>query len=159
MGWHTAMPASFSSESIYHFQHRVLGKWFYGPEPLRERVPPVQGKHHDLVLLPGTALSRPMGARVDTYQISQCCAVSCKRLLKQQVSRGSFFSFLYLFMYVCEYTVTVFRHTRERAPDPITEGCTPTRDCWELNSGLLEEQSVLLSAKLSLQPPTGSSQD
>ena len=30
--------------------------------------------------------------------------------------------------------------------------CGPTRGCWELNSGPLEEQSVLLTAEPSLQP-------
>jgi hypothetical protein len=27
--------------------------------------------------------------------------------------------------------------------DPITDGCEPPCGCWELNSGPLEEQSVL----------------
>jgi hypothetical protein len=34
----------------------------------------------------------------------------------------------------------------------ITEGCEPPRGCQELNSGHLEEQSVLLTAEPSLQP-------
>jgi hypothetical protein len=29
--------------------------------------------------------------------------------------------------------------------DPIVDGCEPQCDCWELNSGPLEEQSVLLN--------------
>jgi hypothetical protein len=37
------------------------------------------------------------------------------------------------------------------ALDPITDGCEPPCGCWELNSGLLEEQSVLLTAEPSLQ--------
>ena len=36
--------------------------------------------------------------------------------------------------------------------DPITEGCKPPCGCWELNSGPLEEQPVLLTAEPSLQP-------
>jgi hypothetical protein len=32
-----------------------------------------------------------------------------------------------------------------------SDGCEPTWDCWELNSGPLEEQSVLLAADRSLQ--------
>jgi hypothetical protein len=36
---------------------------------------------------------------------------------------------------------------------PITDGCEPPRGCWELNTGPLEEQLVLLTAKPSLQPP------
>jgi hypothetical protein len=40
-----------------------------------------------------------------------------------------------------------------RASDPTTNGCEPPCGCWELNSGRLEEQSVLLTAEPSLQPP------
>jgi len=36
--------------------------------------------------------------------------------------------------------------------DLITDGCEPPYGCWELNSGPLEEQSVLLTAEPSLQP-------
>jgi hypothetical protein len=37
---------------------------------------------------------------------------------------------------------------------PITDGCEPPCDCscWELNSGPLEEQSVLITTEPSLQP-------
>jgi hypothetical protein len=35
------------------------------------------------------------------------------------------------------------------------DGCEPPCGCWDLNSGPLEEQSVLLSAELSLQPLYG----
>ena len=38
--------------------------------------------------------------------------------------------------------------------DPITDGCEPLCGCWELNSGPLGEQSVLLTDELSLQPST-----
>ena len=37
------------------------------------------------------------------------------------------------------------------ASDPITDGCEPPCGCWELNSGPLAEQSVLLTAEPSLQ--------
>jgi hypothetical protein len=40
----------------------------------------------------------------------------------------------------------------ERVSDSITDGCEPPCGCWELNSGPLEEQSVLLTAEPSLQP-------
>jgi hypothetical protein len=51
-----------------------------------------------------------------------------------------------LFIYFCvhEYTVAVFRHTRRRHQIPL--------QIMELKSGPLEEQSVLLTAELSLQP-------
>ena len=41
---------------------------------------------------------------------------------------------------------------QKRASDPITDGCEPPCGCWELNSGPLEKQLVLLTAKPSLQP-------
>jgi E3 ubiquitin-protein ligase NEDD4 len=60
---------------------------------------------------------------------------------------------LYLF-YVYEYTIAVFRHTRKgHSSYPITDGCEPPCRCWELNSGPLEEQLVLLTADTSLQAP------
>jgi hypothetical protein len=63
-----------------------------------------------------------------------------------------FLKFIYLF-YVCEYTVAVSRHTRQkRAPDLIIDGCKPPCGCWKLNLGPLEEQSVLLTTEPSLQP-------
>jgi hypothetical protein len=41
---------------------------------------------------------------------------------------------------------------QKRALNPITDGCKPSCGCWELNSGLLKEQSVLLNTEPSLQP-------
>ena len=41
---------------------------------------------------------------------------------------------------------------RKRAPELITDGCEPPCGCWDLNSGPLEEQSLLLTSKPSLQP-------
>ena len=41
---------------------------------------------------------------------------------------------------------------QKRAPDPITDGCEPSCGCWELNSGPLEEQAMLLTSEPSLQP-------
>jgi len=43
---------------------------------------------------------------------------------------------------------------QKKAPDLITDGCEPPCGCWDLNSGPLEEQSVLLTAEPSLQPGT-----
>jgi hypothetical protein len=34
----------------------------------------------------------------------------------------------------------------------MMDGCEPPCGCWEVNSGSLEEQSVLFTAELSLQP-------
>ena len=41
---------------------------------------------------------------------------------------------------------------QKRASDPITDGCGLPHGCWELNSGPLVEQSVLLTIEPSLQP-------
>jgi hypothetical protein len=38
------------------------------------------------------------------------------------------------------------------ASDHIIDDCEPSCDCWELNSGPLEEQPVLLITDLSLWP-------
>ena len=58
--------------------------------------------------------------------------------------------FSYFYLYEC--TVAVFRHTRKGESDLITDGCESPSGCWELNSGPLVEQSVLLTAKPSLLP-------
>jgi hypothetical protein len=54
--------------------------------------------------------------------------------------------------YINEYTVAVFRHSRRGYWIPVTNGCEPPCGCWELNSGPLEEQAVLLTPEPSLQP-------
>ena len=53
---------------------------------------------------------------------------------------------IYLF-YVCKYSVDVFRHTRRKHQILLQMVVS-----WELNSGPLEEQSVILTAEPSLQP-------
>ena len=58
------------------------------------------------------------------------------------------------FIIICNYTVAVFRQHQKRASDLITDGCEPPCGCWDLNSGPLEEQSVLLTPEPSLQPVT-----
>jgi hypothetical protein len=42
---------------------------------------------------------------------------------------------------------------QKRVSNLVTDGCEPPCGCWDLNSGPLEKQSVLLTAKPSLQPP------
>ena len=44
--------------------------------------------------------------------------------------------------------------TPEEGIRSITDGCEPACSCWELNSGPLEEQLVLLTAEPSLQSMT-----
>ena len=41
---------------------------------------------------------------------------------------------------------------QKRAPDLIIDGHEPPCGCWELHSGSLEEQAVLLTSEPSLQP-------
>jgi hypothetical protein len=68
-------------------------------------------------------------------------------------NRLFYFIFLKIYLfYVYEHTVAVFN--QKRALDPITDGFEPPCGCWELNSGPLEEQSVLLTTQPSLLPPT-----
>ena len=48
------------------------------------------------------------------------------------------------------YMSTLQLQTHQKgASDPITDGCESPCGCWELNLGLLEEQSVLLTAEHS----------
>ena len=42
---------------------------------------------------------------------------------------------------------------KKRASDPIINDYEPPCGCWELNSGPLEDQPVLLTSEPSLQPP------
>ena len=42
---------------------------------------------------------------------------------------------------------------QKRRSDLISDGCEPPCDCWELNSGPMEEQPLLLTNEPSLQPP------
>ena len=42
---------------------------------------------------------------------------------------------------------------QKRASDLIIDVCEPPCGCWELNSGPLEEQPMLLTAEPSLQAP------
>ena len=62
-----------------------------------------------------------------------------------------FFFFKIYFLFMSTLQLSSDTH-QKRASDPITDGCEPPCGCWELNSGPLEEQSVLLTAEPSLQP-------
>jgi hypothetical protein len=60
---------------------------------------------------------------------------------------GFFFFFKDLFIIIFKYKMH-----QKRTSDLITYGCEPPCGCWDLNSGPLEEQSVLLTTEPSLQP-------
>jgi hypothetical protein len=55
---------------------------------------------------------------------------------------------LFVCYFIYEYTGAVFKTHQKRASDPITDGWEPLYGCWELNSGPLEEQSLLLESYL-----------
>ena len=62
-------------------------------------------------------------------------------------------SFLNLFIYcVCNILSACMSKGQKRAPDLIIDGCEPPCGCWELNSGPLEEQVVLLTTEPSHHP-------
>ena len=82
--------------------------------------------------------------------------VKCQHMSLWKHSRSNsyfwnlFSGFIYLFN-ACEYTVPHFK-PEEGTPDSVTNGCETPCGCWELNSWPLEEQSVVLATKPSLQP-------
>jgi hypothetical protein len=60
-----------------------------------------------------------------------------------------FFFFLKIYLFIiCVYTVAVFRRGHQIF---VMDGCEPPCGCWDLNSGPLEEQLVLLTAEPSHQ--------
>ena len=65
---------------------------------------------------------------------------------------NSFLLFLDLFVLFLWVHCSCLHTHQKRTSDPITDGCEPPCGCWELNSGPLEEQSVLLTAEPSLLP-------
>ncbi|KAM7334462.1 hypothetical protein ACRRTK_007782 [Alexandromys fortis] len=64
---------------------------------------------------------------------------------------------LFFFYYVYNILSVYMPAGQKRAPDPIIDGCEPPCVCWELNSGPLEEQAMLLTSEPSLQPQLTSS--
>ena len=51
------------------------------------------------------------------------------------------------------YPLFMYINALSACMSAYTHGCEPPCGCWELNSGPLEEQSVLLTTEPSLQPP------
>ena len=61
--------------------------------------------------------------------------------------------FLQRFIYYYTWIHCSYLHTlQKKASNLIIDGCEPPCGCWDLNSGTLEEQSVLLTTEPSLQP-------
>jgi hypothetical protein len=61
--------------------------------------------------------------------------------------------FVYLFI-IYKLHCSCLQTLQEMESDIVTGGCEPPCSCWELNSGPLEEQSVLLTAEPLLQTPS-----
>jgi hypothetical protein len=60
---------------------------------------------------------------------------------------------VYVYVYLIVYNILLacMPAGQKKKTDPITDGCEPC-GCWELNSGLLEEQPVHLTSEPSFQP-------
>jgi hypothetical protein len=58
--------------------------------------------------------------------------------------------YLFIYFYLYDHVLAILAH-QKRTSDPTIDGCKLLCDCWELNSGLVEE-----TAEPSLQPPPGS---
>ena len=84
-------------------------------------------------------------------QVSKAMSHTQRCVFNRQSFCFCFFFKIYL-LYLYEYTVAVFRHTRRGHQLLLTNGCEPPCGCWELNSGPLGEQSVLLTTEPPLQP-------
>ena len=78
------------------------------------------------------------------------------RLVHRPVLCGSsFLSFFFfkkdLFIHYMLVHCSCLQIYQKRVSDLITDGCEPLCGCWDLNSGPLEEQLVLLTSEPSLQ--------
>jgi hypothetical protein len=58
----------------------------------------------------------------------------------------------FIYFIMCKYTVAVFQTLQKRVSGLIMDGYEPPCDCWDLNSGPSEKQSVLLTSEPSRQP-------
>jgi hypothetical protein len=74
-------------------------------------------------------------------------------LIRQPDSTKSHNIFLLDLFILCMSTLFVCTPTcQKRASDPSIDGFEPLCGCWELNSGPLEEQIVLLTTESSFSP-------
>ena len=73
--------------------------------------------------------------------------------LSLSLSLSLFLSFFLMYLFIVYIWVSCLHAHQKREPNSIAEHCEPPCGCWELNSGHLEEQSVLLTPEPSLQSP------
>jgi len=94
-------------------------------------------------------MRRVRGPTLATSPPHSALLIGCTNRAKVMLRAAVLFFFI-----LCMSTLSLSSDTliQKRAPDLITDGCEPPCGYWELNSGPLEEQSELLTAKPSLQP-------
>jgi hypothetical protein len=114
---------------------------------------PVSGNRHQGAGAGSTSCYRQcVQIKESRSEVCVCVCVSVCVFMEQSSCLSLFFFLkIYLFNIQCSTLYCLQTH-QKRASDPITEGCEPPCGCWELNSGPLEEESVLLTAEPSLQP-------
>jgi hypothetical protein len=77
------------------------------------------------------------------------------RPLLTLVNPAHLVSACFIFIFIHKYHCSCFQTHQKKASDLITGDCEPPCGCWDLNSGLLEEQSVFLPADISPARPLG----
>jgi hypothetical protein len=87
----------------------------------------------------------------DFLQLPLSFSLSFSLSLSLSLSLSFVLRFISLF-HACGYTIAAFTHTRRRHQISLQMVVGHHVGCWELNSRLLEEQIVLLTAEPSLQP-------
>ena len=111
--------------------------------------------HHSLDLF--AHILTPPTLQQDFGSSAQCSAVALCLCFHQLLDEGSVLTYMIvikdLFTYYVHSVLSLCMLAgQQRAPDLIIDGCEPPCGCRELNSGSLEEQSVLLTSEPSLQP-------
>jgi hypothetical protein len=72
-----------------------------------------------------------------------------QKLATYILNSGNNLNFLLRFIYYVHNILPAFMPIHQEAQNLIIDGCEPPYGCWELNSGPLEEQSVLLTISLA----------
>jgi hypothetical protein len=86
------------------------------------------------------------------YTYLLCCSHYSQDTNPESLMFGLYFFFKDLF-FIYMSTLQLSSVHWKSALDPISGSCEPLCGCWELSTRPLAEQSVLLTAEPSLQPP------